>query len=387
MHGYKMKTFLHGLFFLMLLYSGKQCPAAKRVDVSEIDPNMSVTPVNLDNIDWYSPDEAPFRLLGFKWFEKDGIYRRLPVDSPHKLSPKVEILANATSGGQIHFKTDSPRVLVKVKLPNNNPLYHMTQVAKIGFDVYTGPPGDKRFMGVSRFHYDTLEYVAQLTRNPIDGISEFTINFPLYNGVDEILIGLEADSRILPPSPLVSNKPIVIYGTSITHGSSASRPGMSYPNILSRMLNMEVVNLGFSGAGRGELEIARLINEIQDKSLVILDFECNTHEQLFDVLEPFIAELRKADEVTPVLVISRIELVRDNFADWKIRKPKLLDFQRNLITRLAKEGDENIHFLDGAKLLDDDFGHEATVDGTHPTDVGFLMMARNLESAIRELLR
>jgi len=371
---------------VILLGASSGLAVTQETDVTKIDPNMAVSDVSVSGIAWHDPREKPFRLQGFKWIGQDRVYRRLPLTSDWTIPPKVDNLANQTSGGQIHFQTNSKKILLRVTLASGRPMYHMTQVAKVGFDCYIGPPGGQRFKGVTKFEFDAKTYTAQVAYNASGDLVPLVINFPLYNGVESVEIGLDERAQVAAPMPLDDTRPIVIYGTSITHGGCAARPGMSYPNILSRRLNQEVVNLGFSGSGKGEPEIAHLINEIPDKSLVILDFECNTHESLRELLAPFIEVLRNASGDVPILVISRIPLQRDHVEKTLLKRRALRDFQKSLVEKLRTEGASRIFFQDGETLLDPRWADEATVDGTHPTDLGFLMMAERLEPTIRWIL-
>lgn len=356
------------------------------MDVTKIDRNMTVKKVNTEGIKWISADEAPVQLLGFKWHQQDKTYRRLPLEPKHKLSSAVHSLANHTSGGQARFRTNTKRLLIRAKIHKSKVRYHMTQVGSCGFDLYRGVGNNAVFAGMTKFEWDATEFVAQAHFDSSRSMSDFTLNFPLYNGVYSVEIGIDEKAKLEAPTQLSSDKPVVIYGTSITQGGCATRPGMSYTNILSRRLNREIVNLGFSGSGKGEPEIARLINEIENKALVVLDFECNTHEALRKVLKPFIQELRSADKEVPILVLSRIPLQRDQKDTARAKRDSLRDFQRDLVKALAKAGDRNIYFQDGTTLLEEKWLYEGTVDGTHPTDLGFLMMADSLAPVLSEIL-
>lgn len=229
-------------------------------------------------------------------------------------------------------------------------------------------------------------YEVQLFSGP-QTMRNVTLNFPLYNGVKKVEIGIKGGSLIKEPLPFKKNGPIVVYGTSITQGGCASRPGMAYTNILSRRLNMEFTNLGFSGNGKGEPALAHLINQISNKQLVVLDYEANVYDDIKKSLEPFIDILRKKSTELPILVISKISYARE------INNPKIMaelkaraKFQENVVNKRRKAGDKNIYFLNGGTLLGED-AHECTVDGTHPTDLGFLKMAKGIKPVIREILK
>jgi len=355
-------------------------------NASELDPNMRVSRPETDEIVWHDPRKVPFRLLGFKWFEQDGLYRRLPVRPNHPIPAPLDALANHTAGGQIQFCTDSIKIFVRVNLIGNNPMYHMAQTGMCGFDLYLGGPFEQVFAGVSKFNWDAETYTVELASNPAGTMEQVTLNFPLYNGVKSVEVGLDKGSKVVGPAPLEDHRPIVIYGTSITQGGCATRPGMSYTNILSRYLNREVVNLGFSGNGKGEPELARLIGEIKNKAMVVLDFEANTHDLLRTLLKPFIEELRKLGKDTPILVISRIPMARDLNPIILAKRQELRDFQRDLVASMQEAGDQHLFFQDGKDLMNERWGQEATVDGTHCTDLGFFMMAEALAPVFKRIL-
>ncbi|OPZ81627.1 MAG: hypothetical protein BWY76_02969 [bacterium ADurb.Bin429] len=200
-------------------------------------------------------------------------------------------------------------------------------------------------------------------------------------------VGVNEDAQVLPPTPFIAPRPIICYGTSITQGGCASRPGMAYTNILSRWLNREVINLGFSGNGWGDEALAQCMAEISNPGCFVLDYEANAHrERLQETLVPFIGVLRAAHPTVPILVISRIrfsyELIH---ADSLEGREACKAFQQETVTALRAQGDTHIHFLDGSIILGEDW-EECTVDGVHPTDLGFRRMAEGMAPVLRQLI-
>jgi len=215
------------------------------------------------------------------------------------------------------------------------------------------------------------------------------VNFPLYKGVEEVSAGLDEGAEILPPPPYDSNLRVVAYGTSITQGGCACRPGMAYTNILSRRFNMEFINLGFSGNGRGEPEVAATIAEIERPGCFILDYEANSGstEELKRTFPEFIRILRDAHPKVPILALSRTNFSSDLFDPAGLQsRIERRDFQRSVIDGLRKKGDKFVYFKDGSELLGKDFD-ECTVDGAHPTDLGFMRMADALTPVLRGILK
>jgi lysophospholipase L1-like esterase len=372
------------MFIIMLIFpltGFAQVPTAQK-----LDPNMTLNKADADGIIWLDPREAPFRLSGFEWIQGDNVYRRLPVRPNWEIRDAVDQLANHTAGGQIRFRSNSKKILLRVELREKSGMYHMPATGQSGFDLYIKDGEVQRYVRTTRFPADTIRYQVELLNSDQKQMRDFTLNFPLYNGVNSVLVGIEAQSRIRTPKPFSRPGKIVIYGTSITQGGCVARPGMAYSNILSRKLDVAFVNLGFSGNGRGEPALAHLINQISGTSFIILDYEANAGKTIVNTLGPFVTILREKHPDTPILIMSKIRYARTPvgspaYNDLMSRR----DFQKNLVDERRSAGDENIYFLDGSEVLGDDYD-ECTVDGSHPTDLGSARIADALLPAIEDIL-
>ncbi len=359
-------------------------------DIKKYDAAMRVDAVKETGIEWHSPKSAPIRLAGMAWFAQDGLYRRMPSRPKHPLPEGVNSLANHTAGVQAQFRTDSKRVIVKVKLAGPANMYHMPATGQCGFDCYVGTEGaSPRYAKTIRYDHTLHAYESALFEMESSEMRNVIVNFPLYQGVEELSIGLDRGAQLLAPPPYATPGRVVCYGTSITHGGCASRPGMAYTNILSRRLDMEFINLGFSGSGRGEPEVAKTIAEIRNVACIVLDYEANSPslESLMKTLPEFIRILRRSHRATPILVLSRPLFAADLFSATSRKSlDERREFQRGTVAQLRKRGDRRIFFMDGADLMGEDF-EECTVDGVHPTDLGFMRMANALTPVLKKILR
>lgn len=269
-------------------------------------------------------------------------------------------------------------------------MYHMPATGQCGFDIYLGEPGDQQYYGTTCFDYTESSYEVDLYSFPERRLREVTLNFPLYQGVNEVAVGIEPGSSIMAPQPYRSAKKVIVYGTSVTQGGCATRPGMACSNILSRRIPLEFINLGFSGNGRGEPEVARVISEIADPALLILEYEGNvgTAERMRQTLPEFIRIYREAHPKTPIVVISRFKYARERFMPALLHKRLLMKkIEMETVDLFRRQGDGNLHFFDGEASLGTDMYNECTVDGSHPTDLGFLRMADTLTPVFQELLK
>jgi lysophospholipase L1-like esterase len=354
----------------------------------KLDPNMRIQQSIDQHFSWYSPLEQPFHVAGFGWLNEEKRYRRLPVKPDWILPEAVNSLANCTAGGQIRFTTNAVSLAIKVKLSGAANMYHMPATGQCGFDCYIGAPGEQLYYGTTLYDHKQTGYENVIYTNMERESRILTLNFPLYQGVEEVWIGLDPAAQIGPPLAYDSSEKIIFYGTSITQGGCASRPGMAYTNILSRRMNREFLNLGFSGNGKGEPELAHILAEIPDPACLVLDYEANcvSTEKLQTTLPDFIAIYRDKHPLIPILVISRITYAKEKFqAQMMLDKENRKQVQIRTVEQLRERGDANIYFYDGSNLLGED-AYECTVDGIHPTDLGFMRMADGLTPFLKKNL-
>lgn len=371
--------------FVLILFA---CPLFSQTPTAQkLDPNMAIGNTDVDDMIWFDPREEPFHLVGFEWMEQDTVYRRLPISPKWQIPVAVDHLANQTAGGQVRFRTNSGRIVVKVKLAEKSGMYHMPATGQSGFDLYVREGGEYRYLKTTRFSSESIDYEAELLKSSNTALKEYTINFPLYNGVESLRIGLENGATLEPHEPFTFRRKFVIYGTSITQGGCVSRPGSAYSNMLSRQLDAEFINLGFSGNGKGEPELAHLINQIGNIGFIILDYEANANETIKNTLEAFLDTLRKENPRTPILIMSKIRYAaaREGSESYRLLMENR-DFQEELVARKRDAGDNNLYFLDGSRVLGEDY-YECTVDGGHPTDLGSYRIGKALLTKIRDILK
>lgn len=357
-------------------------------EIEKLDKSMKIGADTNSDWEWHSPRSEPFRITGLPWLEQDGVYRRLPLQPSHPIRSEVDRLANYTAGVQIRFQTDSPKLSVRVVLADRATMYQMPATGQCGVDCYIGTTGTQLYVNTTRFDQSKDEYESILFESLPWEMRDITLNLPLYQGVKEIWIGLDPTSSTAEFPGFSSDKKVLIYGTSITHGACASRPGMAYSNILSRKLPIEIVNLGFSGNAQGEPELAHLISQIDDPALLVLDYEANTPstERLQESLPEFIRIYRSRHPEVPILVISQIRLAKEAFDANMLRSREVRkQLQMAIVEQLQQEGDANLHFCDGAELLGADY-QECTTDGIHPSDLGYFRIAETLSPILGKLI-
>ena len=359
-----------------------------------IDNNFNIPKTEINNGKWLDPLNENVKFYGFNWIKENKCYNRLPLTKLKEvetISPKVAALSYNTAGGQLHFITNSSFLTIHVKISKLATISGMTFVGQGGFDCYVGKDYDSlQFFDSARFNIGQFEYEYTFFKELNKEKRLVVLNFPLYGCVDKLEIAVDKDSYLeMPNENLSLNNKIVYYGTSITQGGCASRPGLCYTNLLTRWMKSEIINFGFSGNAFGEKVIASIMASITDATMFIIDYEANggTNGKLEKTLEEFIKTIRELHPITPIIVISRIKYLFDDLNPNTLgkRREEIRLFQENLVKKL-RESDKHIYYINGLYLLGEKYD-EYTIDSVHPNDLGFYVLASNLKIELEKILK
>ena len=313
--------------------------------------------------------------------ENDPYYRRLPTALAENVNDGVKYLYRNAAGGRLRFKTDSPYIAVSLKVSSVQTFSHMAATGFAGCDLYAKSEGASEEIYIGTFmppykDYDCYEGVIDL---PDGKLRTVTVNLPLYINADEIYVGLKEGSAYEECEPYRAS--ILYYGSSITQGACASRPGSCYQAYISRALNCDCVNLGFSGSAKGEDNIADYVAGLTT-DLFVYDYAHNapdpahlaaTHEKMFK-------KFRATHPDTPVIMVTRPK--KHLTADEAERR----DIVKRTYENALASGDNNVYFVDGSTFFEDFYAECCLVDNCHPTDLGFMYMAKKLIPIIENAL-
>lgn len=319
-------------------------------------------------------------------------YERLPEDISARLTrDEIRELGRNSAGLYVRFRSNAPSIDVRWFSTFCNVSRNQSPACTRGVDLYILDEGDGewRFAGCGRPRAGEKMSVAEAVREMPPRMREYMLYLSLYDGVTKLEIGVPEGYAVLPPeadSPR-SDAPIVMYGTSILQGGCASRPGLAYTAIISRRLDREVVNLGFSGNAKLDLEIAELMTRCPNPSVYVLDYVPNCSAAQIDSLgEAFFRILRDAHPDVPVIFVENAISPRARFnTRTKMSIADKNAAQSRLYTSLRAKGERNIYYAKGETLLDDD--GEDTVDGIHYTDRGMFHYADALTPVISKALK
>lgn len=347
--------------------------------LEDIDKNFATPQYDKNDIEWYDVKKEPFSVYGV--FEEDDDFVRMPEKVAKEVNEGVHIMYKCSAGGRVRFSTDSPIIAIYAEVPN---MYASPSLGMHGFDVYCDEGADKGFVGASLpdlYNKRVNGLINVSGRKWEKGMHYFTVNMPLYSQARKLFIGVKKGSKVDKGKPYNEKLPIVYYGSSITQGASASRPGMCYENIIVRRNEIDYINLGFSGNAKGEETMANYIADLKMGAFVYdYDYNAPTSAHLKATHEPFFTIIRKKHPDIPVIMLTK---PCTNIDDYNNRECR--DIIKQTYLNAKANGDNNVYFIDGSKIFKGEYAKECTYEYCHPTDVGFIFMADDIYSVLKEV--
>lgn len=352
------------------------------LDIEKIDANFVYAKLeNEDEYDFYPAHLPPFKIYGMEK-QEDGYFRRIPDDIAKDVNSGVRSSCQHTSGGRFIFKTNAPKLALKTTMPlglSRGPT--CTPVASIGMDIYRRDGKKQMFLSSFKPMNDAkAEGWTAESKLWSDEEKEIIIYTSYFGCMKDILIGVPKGCYIKEAGFYTYEKPIVFYGSSITHGCCAQRAGLTYPNLISQHFDTNIINHGYSGSAKGEETMARYLAGL-DMSIFVYDYDHNapTPEHLKETHEPFYKIVREKHPDIPVIMMSRPQ--------WHEIGDKAAEERFNIIKETydnAKARGENVYILDGRHFYDKIGYQNGCMDASHPTTLGFLAMADAVISLIEK---
>ncbi|MBQ7206403.1 MAG: hypothetical protein IJS01_01260 [Lentisphaeria bacterium] len=349
-------------------------------DFSEQDRNYKNTSIDGVELEFHPGFETPVKLEGFPFVSTDGRPCRIPDEVVARCETPLATYAFQGAGEQLRFRTDSPYFGIRATFAEINA--HHNRRASTGFDAYVHLGEESRFVG-NQVLPPGEEVLTAVWKKilPADGKPyDVTLIFPCLCAAGTIDIGLAPGSCLEAPTPHRRPGRLVFYGSSITHCGAASRPGLLYPSLIGRMLDIETVNLGFAGRCKGDLPIAEEVASLDPVAFVVeFDHNAPDPEFLAERHEKFFRHFRSLRPETPVLLLSKPDI----FPKWQARDPARRDVVVRTWQNAVAAGDRNVDFLDGETLFSGPFRYECTDDNCHQNDIGEALMAERIADRLR----
>jgi hypothetical protein len=334
-------------------------------------------------VSWHDVRATDLEGRAFPDAERKSYFDRLPAEADGKVTPAVWGLSRDSAGLMFRFRTDATTIYAHYKVTKPQLAQpHMPATGVSGLDLYARDQDGKwRWVQVAR--PGAQEMKIRLADGLDAGEREYAIYLPLYNGVEFLHVGVPAGKQFAGLKPRA--KPVVFYGTSITHGACASRPGMVHTAILGRRFDVPVVNLGFSGNGRMDQAVGDFLVRIDAAAYVI---DCLPNMGPKDVAAkcvPLVKQLRAARPDTPIVLVED----RRNTDSWIIASRRKHHDDNHAALKaayeqLVKEGVKGLSYVPGDHLYGDDA--DGATDGSHASDLGFHRQADVFEPFLKAAL-
>ncbi len=331
--------------------------------------------------------DAPIKVYGVPEFNKTGKLERFPEELRNKLieyhsqfgDTQIEHLAKRTVGGRAAFRTDSENIRIEIKLKTLAHDVGMSRFSCSSAAVYTGKGESLVYRGLAVPGFEDM--LGDISFSKDNNIEDVMIFFPRNEIVEDIIITLDDNALLLPPTPYRYERPVIFFGSSITEGGHAGLVTNSYTALLSRWLDFEYYNFGLSGHCVGQLDIAEYICKL-DPLVFVYDYDHNARsaEHLKQTHEPFFKYVRKKKPFLPVIFMTA-----PNY-DSMPEADKRRAIVKRTYDNAVENGDKNVFFIDGKSFFGDDERQFCTTDTVHPNDYGFQKMARVIEPVLRDIL-
>ena len=337
-----------------------------------------------DEVQWHDVTQWGIEGRGWGDQERSKWFDRFPIKAEKTVTKSVWGLSRHSAGMMVRFKTDANTIHAKWKVTSSRlGMPHMPPSGVSGLDLYA-----RDAQGKWRWAAATLPAKQEMQVTLLRGIKpdqrEYALYLPLYNGTESLAVGVPAGSNFQGLAPRKA-RPLIFYGTSITQGACASRPGMAYPAILGRWLDMPVINIGFSGNGKMHEEVGDLLIEVNAAAYIIDCLPNMNGAMVTKRCVPLVKQLREARADTPIVLVEDRRFPNS----WLVPdKSKFHDDNHAALRKayqdLKTAGVKNLYYLGGDALLGDDA--EGTTDGSHPNDLGFLRQAELFAPVLRKAL-
>ncbi|MBQ8227654.1 MAG: hypothetical protein IJZ88_01435 [Clostridia bacterium] len=327
----------------------------------------------------YDIKDSPLSVHGAPFWEEEKTLRRLPEKLMEEL-PNLSFFGRRCPGARVRFKTNSKNIRIRFELEKAEHDAGMSLFACLAANILVGDGKYGDFMGmICPPHYD--ETIADGVLEKSGDMENVTIHLPRNEIIKSFEVYIDDDAEILPADPYKYEKPVVYYGSSITEGGCCCNIINAYTSILSRHLDFDYINLGFSGNAKGEQQMADFIKEL-DMNVFVFDYDHNADspEHLEATHEPFFKTIRKANPDLPVIMMTR---PKNNYNDEEKQRREIV---KRTYQNAVDSGDKNVYFIDGETFFGKADGNSCLIDGLHPNDLGFHRMAEKIEPLMKEIL-
>lgn len=336
-----------------------------------------------ENIRFYSVKTTnELRVYGLYDYKDTEYFCRMPEAVAETVSDGVKELNHCTAGARVRFVTTSGYIAIRTK--GEVVISTLNPIAAAGFDLYINNGVRDTFSCAFTPHCGMSDDAGMLNIKSLPaGRKEITLNLPRDQKMSELYIGLDCTSELYARDDYKFEKPVLYYGSSITQGYCASRPGMIYESLISRRLDANYINLGFAGKCLAEDTMADYLASV-DCSVFVYDYDHNSSPQMLrERHEKLYLKFRKTHPETPVIFVGRPDFYSnfELYSQDEERREIIMNTYHNALSR-----GERVIYIDGYSLFAGEDREDCTTDLVHPNDIGMTRMADVIGKAVESAL-
>ena len=327
-------------------------------------------------------DASNFTIIG-KIMDTKVPYARVDTAKYKGWSEWENFEVRTSTGLAVMFKTDSK--IIKV-LGNYGELYNGVStniLSHRGYDLYIMKNGTWLWAGAACPPVGKEDMSVNLISGMDGSLHECLMYLPIFSELRGLKIGVIKGSILAPLESSFRHR-IGIYGSSFTHGASTGRAGMTYPAIFSRRTGIQLVNLAMSGHCTMQSYAVEVLKDADVDGFIFDTFSNPSPNVIKSRLFPFIEEIQSTHDNVPLIFQRTIRRENRNF-------DKVLDAEEterihvaDSMMAIACKKYKNVYYIYPNAS---EKNHEASIDGTHPSNYGYELWEASIEKKIVRILK
>lgn len=334
----------------------------------------------------YSFTEASDLTLAGKLFpDTPNPYHRVDTVKYKGFTKSENLQVRESSGIYVSFKTNSTTVSVMTEYAFKNYGVNTNSFSTRGFDLYIKKDGQWLWAGAGCPPMNKEDgYNLVLVKNMDSSEKECLLYLPLFSEENSVKIGVQEGATLVKGEVPFRHR-VGIFGSSFTHGTSTSRPGMTYPAQFSRSTGIQLLSLGCSGNCKMQTYFADALADADVDAFIFDSFSNPNAAMINDRLFPFIEKLQAAHPGIPLIFQHSIYRERRNFDLGTDKTEQAKADMADSLMRIAVKKYKDVYYIDCTNATD--CQHESSVDGTHPGDHGYTLWAESIRKPILKILK
>ena len=292
-----------------------------------------------------------------------------------------------SSGISVAFRTNSKSIAVQAVFGEILKHRSCSDIAARGFDLFVREPEGWAWAAANSHRSDAPEVLAKpvtLIENMDGNMREFLLYLPNFSEIKGLKIIVDGDA-VIEKADIPFKGRICMFGSSFTHGTSTTRPGMTYPAQLGRLTGYQFMSLGCGGNSKLQPYFAEVLADV-DADVFVFDSFSNPKASLIEErLFTFIDIIRKKHPETPLVFLNTIyrSTRRYNTVVEETERAKMEMAEKMMAECLKKY--ENVYWINTVESRSDEI--ETSADGTHPSDYGYYLMACSIKDRLMEIFQ